>query len=210
MNFVQNSKHRRLRNRIRNIADRLSFNFLHLRGSQKIVAVGLAASAFAVFMNWFYIGKSLSEATHSGTAFSSYLGNVGFVKLAFLAGIFVMVFSNRTKSEIKSRSGLAMSDYAFVFFASACLAGLDFSTLGVIRGFTHFETDVRYGGGPSLSIVGDLFAFAGGFLAYREHKRELYETTFVENSRTTSDMLEEYDAIIGKDSPDRKNMSLPV
>lgn len=160
MNSVQNSKHRRLRNRIRNVADRLSFNFLHLRGSQKIVAVGLIASGFAVFMNWFYIGKSLAEATHSGTAFSSYLGNVGFVKLFFLAGVFVIAFSVRTKSEIKSRSGLAMSDYAFILFASACLAGLDFTTLNVIRGFSHFEAGVSVGGGASLSVVGDLFVLA--------------------------------------------------
>lgn len=205
MNFPQNSKHRRLRNRIRNTVDRLSFNFFHLKGSQRVVVVGLLSSAIAVFMNWFSVGDDMS-----GTAFSLSLGYVGYVKLLILAGIFVVAFSHRTKSEIKSRSGLAMSDYAFCLFASACLFALDFSTMNVIRGFSIFTKDVALGNGPALSLVGDLFVMGGGALAYREHKRELYETTFVENSRTTAEMLEEYDAIIGKDAPDKKNMSLPV
>ena len=205
MNFSQNSKHRRLRNRIRNLVDRLSFNFFHLKGSQRVVVVGLVSSAFAVFMNWFSVGADMS-----GTAFSLSLGYVGYVKLLILLGIFVVVFSHRTKSEIRSRSGLAMSDYAICLFASVCLFALDFSTMNVIRGFSIFTKDVALGNGPALSLVGDFFVMAGGALAYREHKRELFETTFVENNRTTAEMLEEYDAIIGKESPDKKNMSLPV
>ncbi len=55
MNFSQNSKHRRLRNRIRNAVDRLSFNFFHLKGSQRVVVVGLASSFIAVFMTWFSV-----------------------------------------------------------------------------------------------------------------------------------------------------------
>ncbi len=205
MNFPQNSQHRRLRNRIRNVVDRLSFNFFHLKGSQRIVVVGLASSFIAVFLTWFSIGQDMS-----GTAFSLSLGYVGYVKLLILAGVFVVVFSHRTKSEIKSRSGLAMSDFAICLFASACLFALDFSTMNVIRGFSIFTKDVALGNGPALSLVGDLFVMAGGALAYREHKRELFETAYVENSRTTAEMLEEYDAIIGKESPDKKNMSLPV
>lgn len=205
MNYAQNSKHRRLRNRIRNAVDRLSFNFFHLKGSQRVVVVGLLSSALAVFMNWFSVGEDMS-----GTAFSLSLGYVGYVKLLILAGVFVIVFSHRTKSEIRSRSGLAMSDYAFCLFASVCLFALDFSTMNVIRGFSIFTKDVALGNGPALSLVGDFFVLAGGALAYREHKRELFETTFVENSRTTAEMLEEYDSIIGKEAPDKKNMSLPV
>lgn len=205
MNYSQNSNHRRLRNRIRNAVDRLSFNFFHLKPSQRVVVVGLLSSAIAVFMTWFTVGEDMS-----GTAFSLSLGYVGYVKLLILAGVFVIVFSHRTKSEIRSRSGLAMSDYAFCLFASACLFALDFSTMNVIRGFSIFTKDVYLGNGPALSLVGDLFVLAGGALAYREHKRELFETTYVENSRTTAEMLEEYDAIIGKESPDKKNMSLPV
>lgn len=205
MNYSQNSNHRRLRNRIRNAVDRLSFNFFHLKPSQRVVVVGLLSSAIAVFMTWFTVGEDMS-----GTAFSLSLGYVGYVKLLILAGVFVIAFSHRTKSEIRSRSGLAMSDYAFCLFASACLFALDFSTMNVIRGFSIFTKDVYLGNGPALSLVGDLFVLAGGALAYREHKRELFETTYVENSRTTAEMLEEYDAIIGKESPDKKNMSLPV
>ncbi len=103
-----------------------------------------------------------------------------------------------------------MSDFAICLFASACLFALDFSTMNVIRGFSIFTKDVALGNGPALSLVGDLFVMIGGALAYREHKRELFETAYVENSRTTAEMLEEYDAIIGKESPDKKNMSLPV
>ena len=211
MNYAQNSKHRRLRNRIRNTVDRLSFNFFHLKGSQRVVVVGLVSSAIAVFMNWFHVepGVTLPDGI-AGTAFSLSLGYVGYVKLLILAGVFVIVFSHRTKSEIRSRSGLAMSDYAFCLFASACLFSLDFSTMNVIRGFSIFTKDVALGNGPALSLVGDFFVLGGGALAYREHKKELFETTFVENSRTTAEMLEEYDAIIGKEAPDKKNMSLPV
>lgn len=156
MNFPQNSQHRRLRNRIRNAVDRLSFNFFHLKGSQRVVVVGLASSFIAVFLTWFSIGQDMS-----GTAFSLSLGYVGYVKLLILAGIFVVVFSHRTKSEIKSRSGLAMSDFAICLFASACLFALDFSTMNVIRGFSIFTKDVALGNGPALSLVGDLFVMAG-------------------------------------------------
>ena len=83
-------------------------------------------------------------------------------------------------------------------------------SINVIRGFSAFQTDVSLGKGPALSLVSAIFVATGGVLGYREHKRELYETTFVENSRTTAAMLEEYDAIIKKSDTDKKNMSLPV
>ncbi len=157
MNQSPHSTHRRLRNRIRNIFDRLSFNFFHLKASKRVVVIGAVLGTAALFFPWFSVGKEMD-----GTAFSLSLGYVGYVRACFLIAVLFFAFSYRTKSEIKSRSGFSVSDHAFFLFAAIALFALDVVSINVVRGFSVFTKDVSIGNGPALSIVGSLFLAAGG------------------------------------------------
>lgn len=145
------SKHRRIRNRIRTILDRVSFKFFHLKPSQRIVTIGVLLGVAALFLPWFSVGKDFS-----GTAFSLSLGYVGYIRVMLFASVVFVVFSYRTKSEIKSRSGFSVSDYTFCFFVATALFSFDFASINVIRGFSIFTKDVTIGNGPALSLVASL------------------------------------------------------
>ncbi len=147
---------RKLRNRARAVLDKLSFNFLHLRPSGRIVVVGILLSAGASFFPWFS-----TRDIPSGTAFSLSLGYVGYVRSMLLAAVAFAVFSHRTKSEFKSRSGFVVSDYAFCLFSAVALFALDFVSVNVIRGFSVFEQGVSLRNGPALSVVGSVFLAVG-------------------------------------------------
>lgn len=57
---MNHSNRRKLRNRFRAVTDRLSFNFLHLKPSGRIVVVGAILSAVSLFFPWFSLGGAVS------------------------------------------------------------------------------------------------------------------------------------------------------
>ena len=205
MNHILNSKHRKIRHRIRFVFDKLSFNFLNFRSHQKVVLLGVIVSFVALWFPWF----SVQGTEVSGRAFSGLSGGIGYMSLGIFAILLFSLFSSRTKMEFKNRSGVPFSDYAISIFLGICLACIDLAILQSLSSLSVFSKDVVIGSGPSLFFVGSLGILGGGVLGYRSYKKELLET-YVENSRVTSEMLEEYDNILAKTDPDKKNMSLPV
>lgn len=66
MDYTANLKNRKLKNKIHTFTARLSFNFLHLSGSSKIIGIGILLSVVSLFLNWF----SIADNAVNGNAFS--------------------------------------------------------------------------------------------------------------------------------------------
>lgn len=204
MNHITNSKHRKIRHAIRSIFDKLSFNFLNFRFHQKVVLLGVLVATIALFLSWFSVGQDITGRAFSGTS-----GYVGYVTMILFGILLFSLFSSRTKMEIKSKSGIHFTDHSIAIFIGLFAALLDISIFASICSLSLFSKDVLIGNGPSLFFVGSLCILFGGVLGYRSYKMEILDT-YIENNRITSEMLEEYDSILAKNEPDKKNMSLPV
>ncbi|EKD30302.1 MAG: hypothetical protein ACD_78C00096G0003, partial [uncultured bacterium (gcode 4)] len=74
MDYISNSKNRKLKNKIHMVFNRLSFNFLHLSREARVIGIGLIISLFALFANWF----SIVDNAVQGNAFSLHAGYVGY------------------------------------------------------------------------------------------------------------------------------------
>lgn len=170
-----------------------------------MVLLGIIVAFVSLFFRWF----SVDGTDISGRAFSGLSGGIGYMSLIIFGILLFSLFSSRTKVEFKNRSGVPFSDYSIAIFLGLCLIFIDLTLFQTLSSLSVFSKDVVIGNGPSLFFVGALFIFTGGILGYREYKKELLET-YIENSRVTSEMLEEYDNILAKTDPDKKNMSLPV
>lgn len=72
MDYITNSKNRKLKNKIHTILSHLSFNFLHLSRSSKVIGIGLIISFVSLFVNWF----TIVDLSIPGSAFSI---NAGYV-----------------------------------------------------------------------------------------------------------------------------------
>lgn len=75
MDYIANSRNRKLKNKIHTFLARLSFNFLHLSRSLRVTSIGIALSFFSLFLAWF----SITDNSLNGNAFSIHAGYIGYI-----------------------------------------------------------------------------------------------------------------------------------
>lgn len=193
----------------------LNFNLLNLSGSGRITLVGVFINLIALFIPWLEI---TSDATRiNATAFSAMAGYIGWITLPILAGLTFLILSTRRKEAFKSRLSIPFYDYTVVFFGgltSFLLAVIVFNMgIGFARtvgGAIHINVALS---GITFQMVGALLVMMGGFLNYREKKRELLHMIYLENLAQKETDLESYAQLLGQQpatAADRSNMSLPV
>ncbi|MFZ4461669.1 MAG: hypothetical protein ACOYN2_03965 [Patescibacteria group bacterium] len=205
MNYQINSKNRKLRYRFHQILGSLSFNFIHLRGSLRLVLLGEVFLLVSLFFPWFSIGTDITA-----TAFSSFLGRTGFM-LMFLAIVLMsLILSNRTKEIMKTRVGIHFSDHTAIIFFGITKLFLVISSFSFMRSIVYFTKDIVFYDAPIYSIIGAILIVVGGIIAYREVKRETLSTLYIENNQATDALFQEYESILSKSAPEKKNMTLPI
>lgn len=81
--------------------------------------------------------------------------------------------------------------------------------LTFVRSLSSFTKDIVFFEVPVFALAGSILLIAGGILAYREQKKEVLSSLYIENSPTTDAQFEEYRAILEKGN-DKSNMTLPI
>ena len=206
MNYIANSKNRKLKNKIHAVINRLSFNFLYLSGSRKIIGIGVVIALVSLFINWF----SILDNSVTSNAFSIHAGFIGYIILIILATLIFLLLSERNKEKMKTKAHFTVSDHAIVIFSGITIFLLTFVVFNSIRGFVLFYQNITIGNGIIFEFIGSIFIFIGGIFYYREKKSELLKTMYVENSQASASILEEYEDILKKNEPNKKNMTLPI
>lgn len=204
MNASSATSYRKLRLRILKITSSFSFNFLHLRGSSRIALLGQVFVISSLLFPWFAI-----EGVEKFLVFSQFLGGVGFFLAFSIAGSLILILSNTTKEVLKSKLGVRVSDPAVMIFFGVFQVAALIMGLGFVRSLAYFTKDVVFYDAPIFSVVGSVLLVVGGILAYREEKKEVLTSLYIENSPTTDAQFEEYRSILEKTN-DKKNMSLPI
>ncbi len=118
------------------------------------------------------------------------------------------MFSYSIKEALKQKLGIRVSDAVVMIFFGVFQIAILIMSLSFIRSLSHFTKDIVFYNAPVFSVVGSILLMAWGILAYREQKRAVLNSLYIENNPTTDAQFEEYRAILNKDSD--KNMILPI
>ncbi len=73
-----------------------------------------------------------------------------------------------------------------------------------------FYQNITIGDGIIFQCIGSFFIAGGGFFYYREKKQDFLSTMYVENTGANDSLFAEYEDLLGKNDPDKKNMTLPL
>lgn len=206
MDYITNSKNRKLKNKIHFLFARLSFNILHLSKSSRIISIGVFLSFASLFLNWFSIqDNALKEG-----AFSIHVGYVGYIIILINSILCFLLLSNTGKEKLKTKAHLTFSDHTIIMASGVTLFLLTLVIYNSIRGFVLFYQNIAIGDGITFQCIGSIFITIGGFLYHREKKRDFLSTTYVENTGANDSLFAEYEDILGRNDPDKKNMTLPL
>lgn len=121
-----------------------------------------------------------------------------------------LILSNRTKEMMKTRMGINFADHTAIVFFGLTKLFLVISAFSFMRSIVYFTKDIVYYDAPIFGIIGSILVIAGGVFAYREVKRETLSTLYIENNQATDALFREYESILSKSAPEKKNMTLPI
>jgi uncharacterized membrane protein SirB2 len=206
MDYISNSKNRKLKNKIHMVFNRLSFNFLHLSSEARVIWIWLIISFFSLFGKWF----SIVDNTVQGNAFSLHAGYVGYIILALLTFLFFLLLSNREKEKIKTRVHFPFSDHTMIIFSGITILLLTFVVFNSIRGFVLFYQNIIIGKGIIFECIGAIFIIFWWYVYYRGKKQELLRTVYVENNQSNASLFEDYEELLSRNDPNKENMTLPL
>lgn len=206
MDYIGNSKNRKLKNKIRHIFIHMSFNFLHLSGSARIISIGIFLSLISLFLNWF----SITDTPLSGNAFSINVGYVGYIIILIDIILCFLLLADTSKEKLKTKASLTFSDHTIIIVSGITLFLLTLVIFNSIRGFVLFYPNTVTGNGIVFQCIGSIFITLGGLLSYHRKKQEFLSTMYVENTRTDDSLFTEYEDILGKNKRDKENMTLPL
>ena len=209
MNYIINSKNRKLKHKIHLLVDRLSFNFLNLTLSQKIVLLWITISFVSLFFNWFTIEY---DNAITNTAFSINSGYVGYIIMIFSIWLAFIVLSNTNKEKIKSKTHLVFHDYSLMIFCWVLFFLLTLTIFNSVRWLTMLFKNITTWKGMIFELVWSVFVIIWWIVNYKEKKQDLLNKVYIENSKFEAQAdLDEYRDIIGTNKDqNRGNMSLPI
>lgn len=102
-------------------------------------------------------------------------------------------------------------DHTTIFFVGFASMLITIVSMNAIQSYVTFFQKIEMDKGPIISLVGAVFVMLGGIVEYRDRKRFLLKTMYVDNIPGMSEnLLDEYKEILERETSDSKNMSLPI
>lgn len=178
MDYITNSKNRKLKNKIHSVLARLSFNFVYISKSSRVISIGILLSLFSLFLNWF----SILDISFSGSAFGINTGYIGYIIILINSILCFLLLSSTGKEKLKTRANLTFSDHTIIIASGITLLLLTLVIFNSIRGFILFYQNIIMGDGIIFQCIGSIFISFGGLLYYREKKKDFLNTMYVENT----------------------------
>ncbi len=219
MNYILNSKNRKLKTKVIHLTSRLTFWLSHIGILEKYILISLSFLVVSLFFPWFQafvlVGKNLDPFyVWSG----GYTGIILGLILVVTTTVLFFIFSNSRKERIRPYIFLGVTDGQLYLILSLLLLVV---LLDIHRYSLTFEqfasgwTETR--SGYILALIGTVNLWIGWLLFHRSEKKESRELAYID--RTNNYELEDYKEILHQNSPsdipspskkDKKNMSLPI
>jgi hypothetical protein len=192
MDYISNSKNRKLKNKIHVLMARLSFNFLHLSRSLRVISIGIGLSLFSLFLKWF----SILDIAFIGTAFSIQSGYIGYIIIVIDIILCFLLLSSTGKQRLKTKAHLTFSDHTIIIAAGITLFLLTLVIFNSIQGLVLSYKNIIINDGITFQCIGSLFITLGGILYFREKKQIVLSTMYVENTGANDALFAEYEDIL--------------
>lgn len=207
MNYITNSKNRKLKHRIRLVFGRIQFHLFHLSVGGKIAFIGIVISLISLFTSWF----STVDPVDSYGAFSVASGYLGYMIVLLDSVTLFTLLSQATKERLKFKTHISVSDSTLITVSGTIMMFLSVAIFNAIRGHEIFFSNISIGKWAVFAALGWVCITAWGILAYAEYKKEVLKRIYVENAQMKESILEEYKDILDKkEEKEDTNMSLPI
>lgn len=138
MDYIKNSKNRKLKNKIHTLLTRVSFNFLYLSGSLRLIGIGVLLSFLSLFLNWF----SITDIAVEGNAFDIHTGYIGYIIILINSILCFLLLSSTRKEKLKTRAHFTFSDHTVIIASGITLFLLTLVVFNSIRGFVLFYQNI--------------------------------------------------------------------
>lgn len=206
MNYIANSKNRKLKNKISLFLSHINFQAIHFPLWKKLILSGFILGIISLFLNWIYISREVS-----GNGFSMYSGFIGYIMIIPFGIILSSLFSKQKIQTFKSLLRIRTTEWhlslltGWVLFTGAIIV-MNMSL--AMSSFVH--KDATIGSGLIFWIISGLVLIAGWALRHKEEKNEIIENMYIHH-QTKTQTLAEIEEVMNhrKDQDDKKNMTLP-
>lgn len=147
------------------------------------------------------------------TAFSLYVGGIGYGMLFAIVGILFFLLSHEKKEYLRGYVPFRLSDaQAIVFIDSMLIISLVHTFLSFFA-YTKMSTQkVDVGVGMEIALTACMILLIAAYFFSKGEKSRAVTMSYLDKKEDDDDVLGEYRDILAekKKNPDEKNMTLPI
>lgn len=213
MDYIRNSKNRKLKTQILNFFTRVSFSGRRLDIAGRAILFCNMLLFISVFFPWIRL-KMLDRTEQSYTAFSLYSWGIGFGIILWCIGIWFFLFSHEKKERIRAYVPFRLSDTQAMVFISSLILVACIEIIFVSMNYTQIAANgVNLGFGFDLGLTAVLLILFAAFFYSQSEK--ISGITLSHLDKKDGEHFGEYRDILdgnhhSRHNRDReKNMTLP-
>ena len=206
MNYIANSKNRKLKNKISALLARINFRAVHFSIGKKIILVGTLLWIVSLFFCW----TSIANATWS--SFSLYSGLIWYIAIVPYFFILLSLFSASKIHTIKTILRMKMSEWHLALISGCILLCSTIIVMNMSLAMGNFiHRDAAIGNGLIFGMIWNIFIIIGGIRRHNEEKKEVMEQVYIHTpyhiNNTSQNMHPEHSD--NRDGQKKTNMTLP-
>ncbi len=219
MNYILNSKNRKLKTKVIHLTSRLTFWLSHIGILEKYIVLSVCLLVISLFFPWFQALVTIGKSLHPYYVWDNGYTGIILQLVILVSGIVCFfIFSNSRKERFRPYMFLGVTDGQLYLILSVLL----FVILLDIHRYTIVFLQFASGGietksGYILALIGTINLWIWWYLFHRSEQRESRDLAYID--RNNNYEFDDYKEILGQSSPinnssqpkkDKKNMSLPI
>jgi predicted lysophospholipase L1 biosynthesis ABC-type transport system permease subunit len=213
MDYIRNSKNRKLKTQILQFFSRIAFGTHRLGIPGKGIFICMIGLLLSLLFPWITFVGTIDATPTTYSAFSIYTGGIGYGILFSLGLVSFFLLSHAKKESLRAYVPFRLSDaQAIVFIDAMIITSLvHFLIVSLAYGRLAANT-VSAGFGLELALVSALLLLVAAFFFSQSEKSRAVSLGYLAKSEESA--LTGYEDIIAdtghKSKEDTKNMSLPI
>lgn len=214
MDYIRNSKNRKLKTQILNFFSRLSFGGKKLEIAWRSIIAWNLGLLFSLFFPWIHM-DFLDDVSRSYSAFSLYTGGIGYGIIVAFFMIFFFLLSHEKKERIRAYVPFRLSDAQAIVFIDALILTACIHMVIISLNYTQFALNgVHLGFWFMCALTSSFLILVSAFFFSRHEKSVSVSLNYL--SKKEIDEFSEYQDILDYSSSWKsqkekdKNMTLPI
>ena len=213
MDYIRNSKNRKLKTQLLSFFSRLSFGTHRLGPAGKGIFICMISMIFSLFFPWIIFHSADGESI-AYWAFSFYTGGIGYGIVVGLIMISFFLLSHEKKEIIRAYVPFRLSDSQAIVFIDAMILVSSIHNVITSLAYTRLSAhSVEAGIGMEIAVCSALLLLVASYFFSQKEKDRAVTMSYL--SKSEENHLGEYAEILSwsissqKSKDDKKNMTLP-